>query len=229
MSVSAIALFGSRARGDHEPGSDTDLLLVTSEPAPRHVTRGNLSLSLYPYEDLVVRARQGDLFLCHVVKEAKVLYDTDGHFEVLRSSFRLRKSYSSEVRQASDLGWFLARFGEILDDPALVTRRIAWCVRTILIARSAESGSPVFSVEALTEFSGLPSVRRLIRQKAESKVTSQATSDLKQFLIQRGLEDPVTHAESAEPYRLWFSETSNDVAIQTLRSIDHDGLTGRYA
>lgn len=229
MSVSAIALFGSRARGDHEPGSDTDLLLVTSEPTPRHVTRGHLSLSLYPYEDLVVRARQGDLFLCHVVKEAKVLYDNDGHFEVLRSSFRLRKSYSSEVRQASDLGWFLARFGEMLDDPALVTRRIAWCVRTILIARSAESGNPVFSVEALTEFSGLPSVRRLIRQKAESKVTSQATSDLKQFLIQRGLEDPVTHADSTEPYRLRFSETSNDVAIQTLRSIDHDGLTGRYA
>jgi Nucleotidyltransferase domain len=229
MSVSAIALFGSRARGDHEPGSDTDLLLITSEPTPRHVTKDNLSLSFYPYEDLIVRAERGDLFVCHVVKEAKVLYDNDGHFEILRSSFRLRKSYSPEVQQASDLGWFLARFGQILDDPALVTRRIAWCVRTILIARSAESGAPVFSVEALTEFSGLPSVRRLIRQKADSKVTSQATGDLKQFLIHRGLEDPVAHAETTEPYRVRFSETSNDIAIQTLRSIDNDGLAGRYA
>jgi predicted nucleotidyltransferase len=228
MSVSAIALFGSRARGDHEPGSDTDLLLITSESTPRHVRKGNLSLSLYPYEDLISRAQRGDLFVCHVVKEAKVLYDHDGHFEVLRSSFRLRKSYSSEVQQASNLGWFLARFGQLLDDPALVTRRIAWCVRTVLIARSAESGNPVFSVEALTEFSGLPLVRRLIRQKAESKVTPQAVDDLKLFLIHRGLEDPISHAETTEPYRLLFSETSNDVAIQTLRSIDNDALTGRY-
>jgi len=229
MSVSAIALFGSRARGDHEPASDTDLLLITSEPAPRHLSRGNLSLSFYPYDDLIVRAQRGDLFVCHVVKEAKVIYDNDGHLDNLRSSFQLRKSYSPEVQQASDLGWFLARFGQILDDPALVTRRIAWCVRTILIARSAESGNPVFSIEALTEFSGLPSVRGLIRQKAESRVTFQATGDLKQFLVYCGLEDPVVHAETTEPYRLRFSETCNDVAIKTLRSIEHNGLTDRYA
>jgi predicted nucleotidyltransferase len=228
MSVSAIALFGSRARGDHEPGSDTDLLLITSETAPRHLTRGNLSLSLYPYEDLIGRAQRGDLFLCHIVKEAKVLYDHDGHFEIVRSSFRLCKSYYPEVRQASDLGWFLARFGHALDDPALVTRRIAWCVRTILIARSAESGNPVFSIEALTAFAGLQSVRRLIRQKGESRVTAQTISDLKEFLIRRGMEDPVSHAASTEPYRLRFRETSNDVAIQTLRSIDGNALTGRY-
>jgi predicted nucleotidyltransferase len=55
LSVSAPPLFGGRARGDHEPGSHTDLLLITSQPTPRHLTRSNLSLSLYPYEDLVVR------------------------------------------------------------------------------------------------------------------------------------------------------------------------------
>jgi predicted nucleotidyltransferase len=42
MAISAIFLFGSRAREDHERGSDTDLLLVASEDAPRHSTIGNL-------------------------------------------------------------------------------------------------------------------------------------------------------------------------------------------
>jgi hypothetical protein len=52
MSVSAIALFGSRARGDHESGSDTDLLLITSEPTPRHLSRGKPCLICSPIADL---------------------------------------------------------------------------------------------------------------------------------------------------------------------------------
>lgn len=222
MSISALALFGSRARGDHEPNSDTDLLLVTSVPAPRHITMGNLSMSLYSFENLVGRARCGDLFICHIVKEARPLYDPDDNFEALNTAFRLRKSYAQEISQASDLGWFLVRFGSNLGDASVVTRRVAWCVRTILIARSAECGHPVFSTEGLTAFAELPMVQRLIRQKGQNILDPTAFDTLRQILGTRGKADPVPSATSEDAYASRFEETANNVALQTLRLAQHE-------
>jgi hypothetical protein len=222
MSISAVALFGSRARNDHEPNSDTDLLLVTSEPTPRHVAKGNLSLSFYPIDDLVARAQRGDLFVCHIVREAKPVYDPERHFATLRSAFVLRKSYALEVEQASDLGWFLVRFGEKLGDASLVTRRIAWCIRTILIARSAERGEPVFSVAKLATFAELPIVQHLIRQKGQSNLDSVTIKGLRQFLSRWGLADPISGPVSEASYASRFGETSNDVALQVLRLTRHE-------
>ena len=84
MPIYAVALFGSRARGDHDPNSDIDLLLITSERRPRHVIDGNMSLSFYPKAHLSAKAKQGDLFVCHLVMEAKVVYEEDKTFEQIR-------------------------------------------------------------------------------------------------------------------------------------------------
>lgn len=220
MTISAVALFGSRARGDHEAGSDVDLLFVTAESRPRHRTVSNLSLSLYPLSGLLDRAADGDLFICHLVHEAKPIYDPVGELSRLRAAFRFRDSYTREVGHASDLGWLLGRFGGSLPNSGLANRRIAWCVRTILIARSAEHRRPVFSAKELAAFSADPSVARLIRQKTAEGPPSQATlSDLRGFLERWGEPDPAPAADEAADYSDLFQEAGNDVAQRTL-----DGL-----
>ena len=225
MSISALALFGSRARGDHEPESDVDLLLVTSEPTHRHVTMGNLSFSIYPFVELMGRAKRGDLFVCHIVNEAKVLYDPGELLKELRSSFHLQKSYNREIGHASDLGWFLVRFGKSLANGSIVTRRIAWCVRTILIARSAERGDPVFSTAKLSAFAELPVAQRLIRQKGQDTLNPVMLDDLRRFLAKCGMADPVPNAASSDVYFSRFEKTANDVACQTLRLAQHESTT----
>lgn len=220
MTISAVALFGSRARGDHGEGSDVDLLFITAERHPRHRTVNNLSLSLYPIDWLLDRAADGDLFICHLAHEAKPLYDPAGEFARVRSTFQFRDSYDREIRHASDLGWLLGRFADDLPNSSLANRRIAWCVRTILIAKSAERRRPIFAPSELTEFSGDATVATLIRQKSSDTAPSEAVlALLREFLQKWGASDPVPDAGSPDEFKVVFRDSGNDVGCRTLSGL----------
>jgi len=220
MTISAVALFGSRARGDGDETSDVDLLLFTNEDEPRHVTMGNISLSLYPLAHLLGLASNGDLFACHLALEAKPIHDPDGQLAQLRANFQLRGSYSAEVGQASDLGWLLARFGQSLPNASLVNRRIAWCIRTILIGRSAERRQPIFATAALVEFASTPAVEELIKLKSSQRSpTNEILAQLESFLESWGNPDPALSTTIPAGYRQRFAQTRNSVGLGTL-----DGL-----
>lgn len=217
MTISAIALFGSRARGDGDQSSDVDLLLITSEEKPRHEAMGQLSLSFYPWADLLHRAGKGDLFVCHLALESKAIYDPDHQLRELQAALHLRESYADEVRAASDLGWSLVRLSGELPNPSLVNRRIAWCVRTILIARSAEAGRPMFSAAELTTFAHDNAVAQLIRQKEATNAPSTSTLDLlREFLTRWGNGDPLPVTAGTNDYRMLFLREGNDLAFKTL-------------
>lgn len=223
MTVSAVCLFGSRARGDQDEGSDVDLLLVTSETQPRHSSMGNLSLSMYPIDDLIERAAGGDLFLCHLANEARPIYDPTGELPRIRAAFQYRDSYDLEVGQASALGWLLGRFADKLPNPRLSNRRIAWCVRTILIAKSAERRSPLFAPAKLATFAEDRRVLKLIQQKSADGGPDQALlTQLRQFLRQWGAPDPVPDANSAAEYDMFFLRTYNEVGRKTLKGLVND-------
>jgi hypothetical protein len=163
MAIIGLALYGSRARQDHEPGADTDILAVITEGEPGSSTSDGLSLSWQPMGRLVCGAGTGDLFVLHIVSEARVLFETWPVFDLIRRSFRYKDDYRREIGLASDVGWFLLRHGDRSSANRLVGERIAWSVRTILIARAADVRRPVFGPGALAEFAGLPNVRALIR------------------------------------------------------------------
>ena len=192
MTISAVLLFGSRARGDYDAGSDVDLLFVTGEPQPRHHAVGNLSLSLYPIDKLLSQAADGDLFVFHLVSEAKPIYDPAGEFTRLKMAFQFRDSYDRDVARASDLGWLLSRFGDALPNAGLVNRRITWCVRSILIGRAAEQRRAIFSPAALAAFSQEIAINGLIRQKSVGRPPEADTLRcLRHFLERWGKPDPV--------------------------------------
>jgi hypothetical protein len=124
MAIAATLLFGSLARADHSEGSDTDLLMINLDDDTRHVAVGHLSLFVYPWHQLKQDAHDGDLFVCHLVREAKALVDPDSYLAKLQQAFRFRLTYKDEIGRATDFGWYLVLFGEELNSPLLTKRAL---------------------------------------------------------------------------------------------------------
>lgn len=214
LGISAIMLFGSRARGDNSSGSDTDLLLVGPPGAPRHKSIGHLSMFFYPWEKLASDARDGDLFVCHIVQEAKVVFDPSGQLEKLRALFRLRKSYSLEIERACDLGWFIDRHVNALASQATL-RRMVWCIRTILIAQLAERGTPVFAPAALAA-AAPPEAADIIVNRHQRGLDMNIRRRFRHFLIAQCGKAPLSSDATIDDYRDFFAETGNMVGLRTI-------------
>ncbi len=213
--ASAILLFGSRARRDNDPTSDTDLLFICQEPHPRHVSAGRTSMFFYPWNRLLADAQNGDLFVGHLVQEAQALSDPLNQLGQLRISFRLRASYQREIDHASDLGWFLSRFPDYLK-PSLTAKRMVWCVRTILIARLAESGNLVFAPRALADSAESSAASYLIMERRRRLPDEKMQRNFKRFLLMWTERQRWHREEPAESFIKRFRETSNEVALKTL-------------
>lgn len=211
-------LFGSHARGDEDIYSDTDLLLISQDDRPQHVQKGHLSTSIYPLEDLLKRARDGDLFVCHIAREAKAIYDPSDQLELLRQHFALRASYEREILHASDLGWFIIDFGCKNHLQSLLNRRIAWCVRTILIAKSAELKRPVFSAAELAAVAESSDVLKLIKNKETDRADPEAMAMLGKFLLAFGAARFQRGDPSYGAYVKRFSDTFNSVALSFVKA-----------
>ena len=101
----------------------------------------------------------------------------------------------------------------------LLRRRIAWAVRTILIARSAEAGNPVFSPAALTALGPSQITAPLIAGKDSAHLSADALTSLERFLREEALADPLPTASDPQPYAELFRRTDNAVALGFLRQI----------
>lgn len=216
MAVAATLLFGSFARADHAEGSDTDILLINFGEETRHVSVRHLSLFLYPWRTLEQDARKGDLFVCHLVHEAKALADPDDYLQILRSTFRFRSTYQDDIRRAADLGWYLVRFGNELN-ASLLAKRTLWCIRTILIARSAEQRDPVFAPRQLAERTRSALARDLLCHRRHRYDDAVVHASLRQFLIEETPSDPSLERADRDAFVQKFVATSNKVALQTLQ------------
>ncbi|WP_456315820.1 anti-phage Hailong system nucleotidyltransferase HalB [Roseomonas mucosa] len=213
--ISAVLLFGSRARGDNENGSDTDLLLVSPPGKPRHRSIGGLSMFFYPWRKLLTDAGDGNLFVCHIVREAKPIFDPANHLERLRASFKLRASYGRDISLASDLGWFIDRNADALKT-SVVAKRIVWCVRTILIARTAERGAPLFAPGALAATTSSSAAAELLLTRHQGRADVLMRRRFRQFLEDEGHRPPLPNEANPRDYDKHFKRTKNSVAIRTL-------------
>ena len=215
MPVVAALLFGSFARADQSEGSDTDLLLVNLDDETRHVSVGQLSTFLYPWHKLEHDSRNGDLFACHLVREAKPLFDPDGYLPKLKDAFRFRSDYRAEIAHATDLGWYLAKFGDELNSDLQVKRSL-WCIRTILIARSAERRDPIFAPQLLAEQTHSVAGRKLLASRRGARDHSEVRQWLRVFLEEETAFDHFYELADRSDLIQRFRETSNKVALQTL-------------
>lgn len=216
MSVVSTLLFGSLARADHSAGSDTDLLMVSLDESTHHVSIGHLSLFVYPWFQLQADARDGDLFVCHLVQEAKPLLDPEDYLAKLRSVFRFKSSYRDEIERAIDFGMYLVRYGDEINS-ALLTKRALWCIRTILIARSAEKRAPVFAPHRLAELTHSSEGSDLLTNRRISRDSTTVRLYLHKFLQVETVLDRALETADRTIFVERFIATSNRVALQTLR------------
>lgn len=215
VAASAILLFGSRAREDNDRASDTDLLFICNEPNPRHVSAGRTSMFFYPWSRLLEGAKSGDLFVGHIAYEARPLSDPANQLQQLKAAFQLRSNYQKEIAEAADLGWFIIRFPHYLR-PALMAKRMIWCVRTILISRLAEQGKLVFAPDALADASRSNSARELLSQRRRRLADEKMQRSFRKFLVTATDRQRWHREESVDLFIKRFAETSNEVAIKTI-------------
>lgn len=212
----AILLFGSLARADESEGSDTDLLLIKLQDETRRISVGRLSLFLYPWRTLKQNARDGDLFVCHLVREAKALMDPNGYLPRLKEAFKYRSDYKADIAWATDLGWYLARFGAELNSN-LLAQRTLWCIRTILIARSANRRDPIFAPQLLAEQTHSSSGKELLIQRHTMRKNAELRKCLRLFLEEETSPDLFNIQADQTAFMERFEVTSNKVALQTIQ------------
>lgn len=100
----ALLLYGSAARGENEPSSDIDILQVVETPADAF-TRGSVQVAPYTLERLVSMAKNGSLFVRHLIDEGKPLADPHNVLDTLTLAYReaSRETRFAELRFTSGL------------------------------------------------------------------------------------------------------------------------------
>lgn len=219
MSITTLALYGSCARSDNNESSDIDIFAISNDSEYKMIVQSKMNIASYPERIAHERARSGDLFMLHICSEAKPIYDPENGLTKLKNNFKYKESYNLEISLASDLGWFLVDNWNTIKNYTLLNRRIAWCVRTILISKSAQQRAPVFSSTGLTELSGKNYTQKLIENKNSSIRTPSILELLAAFLSEFGCKRPIEHSQkTSDAYIKHFIKTQNAMGTKTASS-----------
>ncbi len=219
--IQALILFGSHARGDNQRDSDLDLIAVVEEAPSKPFEKESLSISFYSKKFLVKISADGNLFALHLTREAIPITDPDNVLVEMRRAFTAKNSYDKDISDASMLGWFLIRHSNKVQNWNLFNKRIAWCVRTIIIATAfTKTGHAIFSAQALSHFANDKNADWLISQKASSSFDEQTRFRLARFLQAFGLGDPgIYNIDDINTHIDYIFRSGNIVGKNTISSL----------
>ncbi|EJM13450.1 nucleotidyltransferase family protein [Pseudomonas sp. GM21] len=222
MPILSLVVYGSRAREDHSVDSDTDLFAVTDDERYEMIVEGTTNIACYPLAQAISRAEGGDLFFMHISLEAKVIYDPGNIFDKIRRSFIKKESYSTEISNASELGYALIAHAKNIQDYYLLNKRLAWCLRTILIARSAELGHPTFSKEGLADIFQDKALIGLISLKDNETYIAKAYPEFHSAFLKYGTGPNTQMPTDFSELMVYFLERENLMGMKTARLLSHD-------
>lgn len=109
-----------------------------------------------------------------------------------------------------------------------MTRRALWCIRTILIARSAERRDPVFAPQLLAEHTQSTAARDLLTNRHIHRESAAVRQRLRSFLEDEIHSNGALETADRAHFIERFEATSNKVALQTLRQ-EHESRAGYFA
>lgn len=207
--LESFLLYGSYARGDYDLNSDVDVLRITSCRQRSNRVDGHVSLHNYDIKDLLWMARQGNLFVLHLITEAKPLHDPRNYLDALSTAFTKPKSYAAEVRRWITPAAPLLYVNESLFDttPREFMDVAMFLCRTLLYGDQADRGPFSFSLSSLaaqdetaaallelkarsSSYPDFCQVRQMICNKLGS-ATLYDNASCANELANRGLGDPL--------------------------------------
>lgn len=116
-----------------------------------------------PFPALRHKAKDGDLFLLHLITEGKPVFDPSDLFSIIRSDFLYKDTYRKEKIQASMIISLLADSDYL--ESRTVRKRYVWGLRTLLIATAAEARIPIFGSAQLAKWSGISDLKEVIDRR----------------------------------------------------------------
>lgn len=155
--MKALAIFGSTARNEREFDSDIDMIGIYDNEKIKSITKSSVSLFLYPEKYLTEKMLTGDLFALHLVKESIPIYG-GCVFDEIYSQFNYKLNYKEEMESSYFLAMEIIKMYQNLEEYKEANKKLAWCLRTMIISISAQNRSPVFSKKALSEYISIPSI-----------------------------------------------------------------------
>lgn len=186
MNTKCLALYGSCARGDDTSQSDIDFFTIHDENEYRMLVKGRLNFAMYPMNKAIEIMQNGSLFALHIKCEGKPVLNAP-LFNSLINNFKYKDSYKDEIITATILANFIVKNSKKIRNQKLMNKNLAWCIRTILIAKSAENRTPLFSKKLLSsayhnEIISEEEVSSLIDLKSESKQIGSAIHLARKFI-----------------------------------------------
>tara|TARA_R100001369_G_scaffold89242_1_gene126667 strand:- start:1300 stop:2001 length:702 start_codon:yes stop_codon:yes gene_type:complete len=221
-----VLLFGSMARGDSSDTSDVDLLVSEETGSIKSERAGRVEVQYTPQKYLLEMSARGDLFAIHLAYEAKVVADPDGFFDNFKKSLKIKSSYTKERESASALAAYLLKRKLSKRQISIRNKRIAWCVRTILISLLLENGEIVFSPTRLQELYPDKKIGILLNSRRAKIDTSGYKIALRWFLEEYG--EAEFGRKGLKQLRQVFEQQDNKVAESTIRSLSRSITVSPY-
>jgi predicted nucleotidyltransferase len=168
----SFLLYGSYARGDYDSNSDIDVLRITTNRIPANRLNGHLSVYVYAIKDLLAMARHGNLFILHLLREAKPLHDPHSYLERLGDTFEKPQSYAVEackwVRPATPL--LDINESLFMTAPRPFMSSAIFLCRTLLYGDHADRGPLCFSLSSLASQDATASLLYDVKRRSTSYV-----------------------------------------------------------
>jgi hypothetical protein len=214
------------ARGDSSETSDVDLLISEVTGSIKSERTGRVEVQYTPQDFLMEMSARGDLFAIHLAYEAKIVSDPDSFFVKFSAALKIKSSYADEREAASALATYLLK--RKLSKPQIPIRnkRVAWCVRTILISLLLEKGDIVFSPTRLQEIYSDKRITTLLNARRE-RIESQDYKKALQWFIDEYGEGNFGR-KGLKQLRQDFERQGNQVAKSTIQSLWRSNSKSSY-
>jgi hypothetical protein len=146
-----LILYGSHARGDFTAASDVDVLRVANARAVRESIDESITLHTYTLDDLLLMARQGSLFVLHLLQEGRALNDPNRFMTTLQAAFCKPDSYLQAARARLGCAIRLLDIDDSLfgTAPREFVATASFMCRSLLYATHADRGAFSFSLRVL--------------------------------------------------------------------------------